>query len=181
LIGWAAVAGGDRIGGLLASGNGHVELRPTAGRRALMKLLHALESRSTAPGEDARVPLRDTLARSVEVARPGSLVFIIGDYYDFDGKARKSAMRLAQHNDVVMCQVLDRVELNAPPPGRYPVSDGRSNGELRVGGATRTAGYDGLGERLCGPVRQFARAHRLIYGLVTSERPIPAQLEMILG
>ncbi len=181
LVGWATVSCGDRLGALLASARGHVERRPAAGRRAVMALLSELAALASPPAAGVAPALADTLRRVARVARPGSLVFVIGDFYDFDDEAARHLARLAQHNDVVICQVLDPVEIDAPPPGVYPVSDGRRVGELH---AIRADGHDTwrtLELRLREPLRQFARRHRLPRGLVCAGRPVAEQIEAILA
>src|SRR5690606_23047137 len=86
VVGWAAMAGGDLIGGLLASAGGPAELRPAAGRRALMTLFNALAALA-APPAGAVALLSETLSRAVRVVRTGAVVFVAGDFYDFDDDA----------------------------------------------------------------------------------------------
>lgn len=178
LLGWAALAAGDRIGLLLGCAGGHVERRPRAGRRALMGMLGALATRSgQAAGESP--PLSDTLRRATEVARPGSLVCLVGDFYDLDEAARRHLLRLARHNDVLVAQVLDAVELAPPPPGRYPVSDGRRIAELAVRREDAGA-WQRLEQRLRQPLRELAQRHRLLHGVVSAGRPVVEQLDAIV-
>ena len=135
LIGWAAVQNGDRIGALLFNG-GHHELRPVGGQRGVLRLIRQLVS-ATDPvqgmaGSDVVNPghLNDALARLRRVARPGSLVFILSDFYAIDEDTRRHLQRLRQHCDVVACQVVDALETEPLAPGRYAVSDGRQRGVL---------------------------------------------------
>ncbi|WP_462320288.1 DUF58 domain-containing protein, partial [Halochromatium sp.] len=65
------------------------------------------------------------LMRLRRVARPGSLVFLLSDFYRADADSRHHLSRLAQHSDVNAIQLLDPLELAPPPPGRYGISDGR--------------------------------------------------------
>ena len=176
VVGWAAMAGGDRIGGLLASAGGHAELRPAAGRRALMTLFNALAALA-APPAGAVAPLSETLSRAVRVARTGAVVFVAGDFYDFDDDAADHLVRLARHNDVVLCQVLDRVEIEPPPRGLYPVSDGTRFAMLPVGGADDA--FARLTARLARPL-EFARRHRLPHGRVVAGQPVADQFGAIL-
>jgi uncharacterized protein (DUF58 family) len=181
LVGWAALAGGDRVGALLASSLGHVERRPANGRRAVMSLLNALQSVSVAT-QPAPAPLRlaDTLHRAVHVVRPGSLVFLISDFYDFDDASAAHLSRLAQHNDIAICQVLDTVELQPPPPGVYPVSDGRRLADLRVSRRSGERDYASLEQQFRAPLKSFAYRHRLMHGVVSAGQPVLEQIEAIL-
>jgi len=126
LIAWAAMGGGDRVGALVAGRSGHMELKPMAGRRGVLRVLHALAalSRPAADDEEQRIGLRDSLLRARHVARPGSLLVIISDFYGLDEDAAGHLMRMRQHNDMLACWIHDALEREPPPPGRYGVSDG---------------------------------------------------------
>ncbi len=69
--------------------------------------------------------LTAALMRLRRVARPGSLVFLLSDFYSADADSRHHLSRLAQHSDLNAIQLLDPLELAPPPPGRYGISDGR--------------------------------------------------------
>jgi uncharacterized protein (DUF58 family) len=156
LIGWSAVGRGDRIGALIFNG-GHRELVPTGGRRGQMQLIRALAHSgavgardgvpaggampadgrrgTTAATTDEPAPgLRPALARLRRVARPGSRVFLISDFYGLDEGAAGHLAQLVRHNDLSALQILDPLEIEPPPPGRYRISDGRRSGLLRIGG-----------------------------------------------
>ena len=136
LIGWSVVAGGDRVGALLFNG-GHTELSPHGGRRGQMRLIRALVDAGDprrllhAVGTDRPATsggLGDALLRLRRVARPGSLVFLLSDFYRMDDDSARHLRGLAQHNDLLAVQFLDALELAPPPPGRYGISDGRRRG-----------------------------------------------------
>lgn len=181
LVAWAALAGGDRLGALLSSPRGHVERRPAAGRRTVMGLLGELATLASPPSGDAMPPLSETLGRVARVARPGSLVFVVGDLYDFDEAAARPLARLTRHNDIAICQVLDTVEVDAPPPGTYPVGDGRRLGEIRVGRRGEPGPWTTLDRRLREPVREFVRRHRALHGLVCAGYGVVDQVDGILS
>jgi uncharacterized protein (DUF58 family) len=142
LIGWAAVHNGDRIGALLFNG-GHHELRPVGGQRGVLRLIRQLVSASdpqqAATGSDAGTAghLNEALVRLRRVARPGSLVFILSDFYAIDADTRRHLQRLRQHSDVVACQIVDALETEPLLPGRYAISDGRQSGILDTQSAVR--------------------------------------------
>lgn len=135
LLGWATVHHGDRIGAFLFAGDGHQELRPTGGRHGVLKLIRALVA-WTAPERGlagAGSPsLGAALQRLRRVVRPGSLVFILSDFYSLDEDSDYHLTRLRQHNDLVACQIVDTLELAAPPPDRYAITDGQRSGILDI-------------------------------------------------
>lgn len=143
LIGWSAIIRGDRIGGLLftegAQARTHQELSPTGGRRGQMRLIRALVAAGDpqpvlARGADASVGgsatgeadgLAEALVRLRRVARPGSLVFLLSDFYGAGAESARHLGQLARHCDLQAIQLVDPLELAPPPPGRYGISDGR--------------------------------------------------------
>ena len=126
LVAWAAMHGGDRIGALVAGRSAHMELKPVAGRRGVLRVLRALATlgRGTGEEEEQRITLSGSLMRARHVARPGSLLVIISDFYGLDANAEGQLTHMRQHNDMLACWVHDQLEREPPPPGRYGVSDG---------------------------------------------------------
>ncbi len=133
LIAWATVADGDRIGALLFNG-GHREFQPKGGKRGALRLISNLVEATDPVRGLAQSPHSDGLNRALNrlqrVARPGSLVFIISDFYNVDEETARHLMRLRHHNDLVAVQVLDALETAPPPPGRYGITDGEARGIL---------------------------------------------------
>jgi uncharacterized protein (DUF58 family) len=147
MIGWAAVTNGDRIGALLFNG-GHHELRPLGGSRGALRLIRTL----VAMTDPAQAPagrtdsvngqhLNDALMRLRRVARPGSLVFLLGDFYGCNTETRRHLQYLRKHNDVIALQIVDTLEMVPPPPGHYAVSDGYRSGLLDTRSPARRQAY----------------------------------------
>jgi uncharacterized protein (DUF58 family) len=160
LIAWAAVDDGDRIGALLYNGK-HRELRPAGGQRGALRLIRALVAAADPAGrpEQTTQPhnaLNAALLRLRRVARPGSLVFIVSDFYNTDGDSRQHLQHLRRHNDVVACQILDRLELQPPVAGQYPVQHGEQQGILDTRSANRRQAW----------VEHFAARRRAVDALM---------------
>jgi uncharacterized protein (DUF58 family) len=165
LLGWAAIANHDRIGALLFNGEHH-ELQPAGGRRAIMRLIRALSlagdpasglTRPVDPGA-----LSKALARLRRVARPGSLVFLISDFYSMDEESGRHLAQLHRHSDIVACHVADPLEMAPPPDGRYGVTDG-----------SRTALLDTRSRRGRSAYQAHLERHRATILGLTTERGIP--------
>jgi len=130
LLAWAAAQRGDRVGGLLFNGEHH-ELAPKTGKRGALNLIRQLVKfadphRGLASPHHA-IRLNDELQRLRRIARPGSLVFLISDFYAINDETSRHLQRLRQHCDMVAIQVVDPLEMNAPPSGRYGVVDSMSD------------------------------------------------------
>jgi len=182
LLAWAAVDSGDRVGGVVVAGAAHTELRPRPRRQGALALCRALSTASAAtPGADPRPMLDPALARLARIARPGSLVYVLSDFHALGQEAETHLVHLARHCEVIVAFIEDPIERRAPPPGRYPVTDGRRFLALDTSTAAGRVAYEArLGvrrealERLC-------RRHGLRYLRVATERPLVETLGRGLG
>ncbi|WP_207891818.1 DUF58 domain-containing protein [Thiogranum longum] len=160
LIGWATVRHGDRCGALLFNG-GHHELRPMGGQRGVLRLIRALvpatdPSRGMVLTHNDDNHLNGALERLRRVARPGSLVFILSDFYAINNDTHRHLKELRKHNDVVACQIFDVLETEPPPPGRYPVTNGEQTSILDVSQREQRERY----------ARYFAHHHHAVRELM---------------
>ena len=129
LLAWAAMAKGDRVGAVVASAGRHRELSPVSGRRGVLRVLGAiadcaqLGEASGAPGE-SEFPM--ACRRLRQIARPGSIVCVITDYYCLDEESQAHLTRSCAPGDLLSVWIHDPLEEALPPPGRYPITDGQS-------------------------------------------------------
>lgn len=130
LVAWAAHAHGDRIGGCIAGAANDAVLVPERGRHGVLRLLRALEqagarddSRADHGGFDAARSLNGVR----HTVRPGTIVFLISDFYGLHGDIAQLLTELGPHCDPTLCFVYDPLEAELPPAGRYPIAsiDGR--------------------------------------------------------
>jgi uncharacterized protein (DUF58 family) len=128
----------------------------------VLRLIRALVA-AAEPAPGLRPPHRSgvltgALRRLRRVARPGSLIYVLSDFYDIDADTRVHLQRLRQHSDVVACQVLDALEIHAPAPGRYGISDGRHTAVLDTHSTARKAAYERYFAQHHQDVRELMRA-----------------------
>lgn len=129
LLGWAAVDRMDRVGGLVFDESRHLEHRPAARTAGLLPLLERL-SEPTRPGGRGYGSLAQAGAHLARLVRPGSLVAVISDFAEMRPETETWLAELASGKELVLVLVHDPLEAAAPPPGLYPVSDGRRRGVL---------------------------------------------------
>ncbi|MEM8548465.1 MAG: DUF58 domain-containing protein [Pseudomonadota bacterium] len=150
LLGWAAVARGDRFGGFVFNDERRVELRPMLGRRAVLRLIHQvceLQGPATAAG-NAEDSMTRSLAGLRRVAHAGSFVALIGDFSGLDDASYALLAGLARSNDVLLLPVFDPLESELPPAGRYPVAVGSRRAALISDAARRTRWRDAFEARI---------------------------------
>lgn len=131
LLAWAAVAQGDRVGGLVYAPNQLLDIRPGGGRRGALRLLRALSQPLPAQASN-RYRFSHALAQLRRVALPGSLICLLSDFQALDEDCHRHLSQLARHNDVLAVHIYDRFEQELPPPGNYPVTDGQRQFSLRT-------------------------------------------------
>jgi len=131
MLAWSVAAKGDRIGALLIN-KVHHELPPKMGKRGALQLIRELVKFSDpqkglagANGASAeKNNFNDELKRLRHLARPGTLIVLISDFYKINEETQHHLRRLSQHNDLLAIQIVDPLELTPPPPDRYIVNDG---------------------------------------------------------
>lgn len=129
LIAWTAAKQGDRVGGLVFSAVAHHEFTPRARQVGVLPLLSALShytselNPTSTRMPDARA-LSHALLRLRRVAKPGSIVVLISDFYNMDSESEQHLSRLSNHNDILAYHVCDPLELAPPKPAQYAITDG---------------------------------------------------------
>ena len=106
--------------------------------------------------------MNEALVRLRRIVRPGSLIFLISDFYGLDEETANHLLRLRQHNDLVALQVVDPIELAPPPPGRYGVTDGQHSGILDTRSSKGQQGYN-----------DFFQQHRQVLRATLQKHAIP--------
>jgi len=148
LVAWAALGHGDRVGAIAFAGVARHESRPAGARRGVLHALQAVATCGAAPAQPAPQALAEVLARARSALRPGGLMVVISDFYGLDAVAERRLARIATRCDLACMQVYDPLECEAPPRGRYAVTDGLRRALLDVrSDETRTRYADGFDAR----------------------------------
>ncbi len=150
LFGWITVLRGDRIGARLFDCDHQQSLPAVAGRRGMHRLLAALltwyQPRTDITGRAGG--LGPALRQLQASSRPGSLAILISDGYAIEPALIPTLASLRRRLDLLVCQILDPLELTPPPAGRYPISDGHRTCMLDTGDRTQREHYrQCVGER----------------------------------
>lgn len=123
LLGWVAVLGGDRLGALIATGDGEPRIFPPRGRETgVLPVLQALaEAQPRAPGIPGSGGLGAALIRLRPLLQPGSLVLVLSDFSGQDGSAENALAGAVPHNDCRLLWITDPLENAGLPAGSYRV------------------------------------------------------------
>lgn len=127
-IAWAALAGSDRIGGQIINEYDERDIRAKRNKQAVLKFIHDLnELNNSLPAAHSHDKTANTIANTLEecrrITRPGTAIFIVSDFYDFDDSAAKALSTLGRHSDLTLIQIVDPLEQQLPS-GKVAVSNG---------------------------------------------------------
>lgn len=125
LLAWSAHHHGDRIGGQLFSNDTCKELKPKNGRHSVLSFLNLLMSSPT--NSTKETTLSTVLARLVNHARPGSLIYIISDFRGLDATAERHLAKLTRHCELILIHISDPLEQHLPKRGIYRFTDGNQD------------------------------------------------------
>lgn len=127
-LAWAALYNNDRVGGLVFSHLGHKDIRPKRSKQQVMALLRNLcefSAQERAPLlQEQELSLSQILQDSRRITRPGTAVFIISDFHDFDQASQAQLHLLCRHNDVSLFKIEDPLELALPNIQQLQISNG---------------------------------------------------------
>ncbi len=130
LIAWTAAKQGDRVGGIVFSAVAHNEFTPRSRQSGVLPILAALshytyEHNPTSKRMPDSRSLSHALLRLRRVAKPGSILVLISDFYNLDAESEQHLSRLSRHNDILAYHVCDPIELNPPKPAQYAITNGQ--------------------------------------------------------
>jgi len=161
LLGWTALQKGDRLGGLIFQNNQQWRFKPGSREQALLPLLQAL---SQIHKPKAVTNENNTFASSLQATRsllkPGSLLIIISDFMEFTEAAKKQIALLRERHSMMAIQINDPIEISAPPPGLYVVSDGNAHRLINTQSAQQNRLYE----------QQFQENQEILTQFLSSQR-----------
>lgn len=139
-LAWAALARGDRVGGLVFGNTDRHDIRPRRSRRTVMawlQTLHSYNHRLRGDGEltDPASSFQAVLSELERIARPGTSLIIVSDFAGAptSGPLLQRLHRLARHGELTAIHVSDPLEYELPPPHTYTFSDGRRRLQIDTG------------------------------------------------
>lgn len=179
LLAWAALARGDRLGGLVFGDATHHEIKPRRSRRAVFDLLRStvdfnhrlgIRTATTAPV----LALADALTALRRIARPGSLVLLCSDFDSWDEAAARQLHLLSRHVEITGFAVHDALERELPGLGRGRVSDGRAEAVIDTADAgLRTALRQRFDAAQARVQDSFRRIGAPLHALATDQPALP--------
>lgn len=158
LIAWHVKNRGDKLGGIVLNQQQHRELKPQSRSQGVLRYFHALtelhRSHSSNSQDHTAQPRNAShhrnnseltsaqntcqfvgaLSSLRRLVHPGSLVYILSDFSQFNADALRHLRAIRQHNEVTCCAISDPLELKLPSSssGLAAVTDGLHNGLVEL-------------------------------------------------
>jgi len=141
LVAWHAKERGDRLGGLVFNEQQHLECKPRSRKQGVLHYLHQLISLDNAEktAHDSRLAQQaftENCLRMRQLAKPGSLVYLITDGYNISNDSIRHLAHISRHCELVICQIFDPLERNLPnvkTSTPVTLSDGEQRLSLTLG------------------------------------------------
>ena len=179
LVAWHAKNRGDRLGGIVFNQHEHVELKPRSRKEGVLHYLHALSSLHLSQHTSTHQPLAqdnfenntnyqsnnssyfsDNCARIRQIAKPGSLVYLITDAQSIkdmliknteqqaissqEDSALRHLTQISQHCELVVCLITDPLEQELPTSAvklNVTLTDGSTRQQLTLGDKDSSTKY----------------------------------------
>lgn len=137
-LAWASLGASDRIGGQIFSDTRETDIRARRNKQAILRFLtsiiefnHALPdvAQDRNRGVEDAVhdrPLDYVFEECRRLIRPGTALFVLSDFSDFNDDAAKLLSALGRHAEITLFWITDPLEFDLDLSGRLGVSDGQS-------------------------------------------------------
>jgi len=171
---WVGIDGGDRVGGFILTQNGHKDFPATRTRQGMLGFLNAVSkaTHTSASSNTDETPLHMAVRRLRHTVRPGSLVFIISDFSDFDDACEAQIKRLSVHGHVTNIQVYDALDIQLPGSGDLRITNGHDMVSLASLGRAQLKTYkDEFAGRQKRLEKMCAERGMALHTLTTSDDP----------
>jgi uncharacterized protein (DUF58 family) len=137
LVAWHAKSRGDRIGGVVFNQTNHTELKPRSRQQGVLHYLHSLvkihadslhSADEKADRKKATEAFEQNCARLRQLAKPGSLVYLITDAFNLSDEAIRHLANVSRHCELVVCMISDPLEQQLPE-SEHKISVAMTNGD----------------------------------------------------
>lgn len=179
-LAWTVIKEGDRVGGVIFSETNHHEFAARSRERGLLPFLASLsaytqDNQAAFVTEQRAMAWNRALSRLHRVIKPGSILVLISDFYQFDTESQQHLSRLRAHNDMLAYHVCDAIELAPPKPARYALSNGQQDVLLDTSQPSLFEAYQRHCSQKIALLTQSLRRLQVQYVVVTAETDL-AQL-----
>lgn len=135
IIGWTSLQQGDRFGGLVFNQFTHHWIEPRHTPKTMLQFLHqslALQQQLNTPAALQQDLWLTHLTQLQKHLRPGTRVFLIGDFLNSSTGFIEKLAQLKKHADINLIHVYDPLEKVLPSNGILKITDGHTEMNLNT-------------------------------------------------
>lgn len=127
-LGWITLHRGDRVGGLAFDANQHYWVEPKHNQHSLIPLLqYALKLQQQLKSPSAQTSdWVNQLSQIQRHLKPGSRLFLVGDFIDMPDVFFEKLRQLKRHSDLTLIHVYDPLEKQLPTKGLLKLTNGQT-------------------------------------------------------
>lgn len=147
LLAWHARERGDRVGGLVFSNQQHQEIKPRSRQQGVLHYLHSLcathedalkqaQQKTTEGSQLSTHVFSESCARLRQLAKPGSLVYLITDGFHIDDESIRHLSQISRHCELVIALISDPLEHSLPESSQrinVAITNGETQQQLTLG------------------------------------------------
>ena len=177
---------GDRVGAIVFSENGLVEIRPEAREAGVRRILAEVVRQNGALGAGDSRPadpalFNEALRRAAHLASHDWLICLITDAAGADAESVRLVTGLTAHNDVLTIFVHDPLEAALPDIGRAVVAESQQQIEVDTSGGDLRRRFAGDFAHRQEKIAQFSRHHAIPVLAISTASDVPEQFRALLG
>lgn len=173
IIAWTAVSQGDRLGGMMFSEKRHNEFQPRSREAGVLPILSSLsqysEMQPNLIKEQTSESFNEALLRLRRVAKPGSMIILISDFYKLDANSEQHLSFLRTHNDIIAYHICDPLELSPPKPNQYAVTNGEHELLIDTSETSTNSTYKSYCENRIEKLKSVMKRNQIQYVQVTAD------------
>ncbi|REL30160.1 DUF58 domain-containing protein [Thalassotalea euphylliae] len=168
LVAWHAKARGDRLGGMVFNETSHQECKPRSRKQGVLHYLHHLVTMHAASfanqqalaARDFVSAFADNCQRLRQLAKPGSLVYLITDGHAIGSESVRHLSQLSRHCELIVCLITDPLEMALPSSDQrlnVAMTDGEQRQQVTLGDQHAAQNYQSKVDGLMAARKQLFR------------------------
>lgn len=119
LLAWQSQKSGDRIGYIIFTDNKIIQRRALPGKRGVMSCLQSLvtfnqELKNVNTASYTHNQLTTVLEEILYITKPGTIIYLISDFFGFNQQAKTNLIKLSQQQQVYGVYLYDLLEIKLP-------------------------------------------------------------------
>lgn len=176
---------GDRVGAIVFSEHGLVEIRPQAREAGVRRILAEVARQNRLLSAEGPTPdgtlLNAALRQAARLANHDWLVCLISDMAGADGETVRCMTEITAHNDALAILVQDPLEADLPDIGRAVLAEGDRQVEIDLSARDLRRRFAGEAAAERERVERFSLHHAIPVLPITTHRDVADQMRELLG